>query len=153
MELFILRHGQAAFQAARDQDRQLTPRGQEEVHLSVSAALAELRGVQKILVSPYVRAQQTAALAAEYLPDISRETEVLLTPEAKLAQLCQMLHKRKESSLLLVSHQPLVGQLVNWLCGLAPGRYSMGTAALACIDTELLEAQLGDLRWLRHPGE
>ena len=153
MELFVLRHGQAEAMADRDRDRRLTTRGREEVKLSMESNLSQLSGVQKLLVSPYVRAQQTAAIAAGYLPRAELETSELLTPDGDTGQLCRLLDNGNSRSVMLVSHQPLVGTLVNWLCGLPPGRYTMGTASLACIDTELLVADLGELRWLRHPGE
>ena len=153
MELFVLRHGQAEAMAPRDQDRELTAHGREEVRLSIERNLTQLLDVEKLWVSPYVRAQQTAAIAAECLPRAELETTELLTPEAELSQLCRLLENSADQSVMLVSHQPLVGTLVNWLCGLAPGRYNMSTATLACIDAELLLADLGELRWLRHPGE
>lgn len=153
MELFVLRHGQAEAMAPRDQDRSLTTRGREEVRLSMESNQEQLSGVEKLLVSPYIRAQQTAEIATKYLHRVEIETTELLTPDGDISLLCGLLEAHTHKSVMLVSHQPLVGTLVNWLCGLEPGRYTMSTATLACIDTELLVADLGELRWLYHPGE
>lgn len=155
MELFVLRHGQAEPMARRDQDRQLTPFGRQQVSNIINANRSSLESLGHMLVSPYIRAQQTADIVADtlaaHLPHLNTQTTDLLTPEGNIAALCQLLEPYADQSVLLVSHQPLVGTFVNWLCGLAPGRYNMGTATLACIDTELLVADLGELRWLCHP--
>ena len=60
MKLWLLRHGQAQAEARSDAQRELTPYGREEVLQS----LEHLRGcsLDAIFVSPYIRAQQTAAL-------------------------------------------------------------------------------------------
>ena len=155
MELFVLRHGQAETMARRDQDRQLTPLGRRQVSNIVNANRSSLESLGHMLVSPYIRAQQTADIVADtlalQLPNLETQTTELLTPEGNIDALCRLLEPYSEQSVLLVSHQPLVGTFVNWLCCLVPGRYNMGTATLACIDTELLVSDFGQLRWLCHP--
>lgn len=164
MDLFILRHGEAARQAPTDQERCLTERGQEELHAVLSQCRGELAGVAHMFVSPYVRAQQTSRIAAEYLPPaVVARTSELLVPEAAPLKLMAHLqqwrqnqaseHPTLSSAVLLVSHQPLVGNFLNLLCGFAVGRYSMGTSALAAVEAEVIAAGLGDLRWLRQPGD
>lgn len=158
MDLFILRHGDAAHVARSDQERCLTACGQEEAHSTLTQCQADLAAVMHMLVSPYVRAQQTAQIAAKYLPPAAvTQTCELLVPEAnpqKLIDYLQYLQQQKQlSSVLLVSHQPLVGTLLNKLCGFEVGRYSMGTSALAAVKTDVLAAGLGQLQWLRRAGE
>ncbi len=151
MEVFVLRHGEAAPSRGRDRDRELTPRGREQVAANIQLSLADLDRVQALWVSPYIRAQQTAVIAHQYFPKASLRTTELLEPGADICRLCQSLEAAEESSVMLVSHQPLVGTLVNWLCGFPGGHHNMSTASLACIDAEILASDLGELRWLRHP--
>lgn len=152
MELFILRHGQAEAYNANDASRQLVERGRNQVAQIVQLSLNDLQFLNQIWVSPYVRAQQTAQIAAGYLNAVQQYSQDLLLPETDPQLLIRQLQASESKSLLLVSHQPLVSRLVDILCGAAPGYHSMGTAALACIDLEVPGAGLGHLRWLRHPS-
>lgn len=151
MQAFILRHGEAQLFADTDAERALTSVGYQQTVDILAASHAELSGVTRILASPYVRAQQTAALAADLL-SLPVETSHLLVPEGDWTLVAQLLESMIDETPLLVSHQPLVGTLVNWFCGLQPGRHIMGTSALACIDGDVVAGACGELRWLRQPG-
>ena len=152
MEIFVLRHGEAEPSAPRDHQRRLTGRGQSEVLTTLKRGIDELQGVQKILVSPYTRAQQTADIAADLLPGIMLMTTDELVPGGDPAKVAALIEQLQLERVLLVSHQPLVGTFVDWLCDLEPGRYRMGTSALAMIDTEWLSPGCANLRWLKQPG-
>ncbi|HSC68059.1 MAG TPA: phosphohistidine phosphatase SixA, partial [Cellvibrio sp.] len=84
------------------------------------------------------------------------QTTDLLVPEANPQALIDWLDRlvRNESdsdkSILLVSHQPLVGALVNKLCAKPEGYYPMGTSSLAAIHIPVVAKNMGDLLWLDH---
>ena len=96
MKLFILRHGEAEGFMARDEERQLTDRGRADVARVLEAQQDALSSVQRILVSPYVRAQQTAAIVSEVFPDISVHTTPFLVPESNPIELLRWLARRTE---------------------------------------------------------
>ncbi|WP_111641991.1 phosphohistidine phosphatase SixA [Marinimicrobium alkaliphilum] len=150
MKLYILRHGQAEARAASDAERPLTTRGEREVARMIEGVRAELEGLTQLWASPYRRACQSAAIAAEIL-DLSDTLETeLLVPEADPEKLFAQLQVCEAEAVLLVSHQPLVGRLLDRLCGTEAGYHTMGTASLARVDTELVAEGLGVLTWLRH---
>jgi phosphohistidine phosphatase len=155
MELFILRHGRAEAYCANDAGRQLVASGRVDVARVIQRSLPELSGVKQIWASPYVRAQQTAEIAAAALGQASfneiGRTCDFLTPDADPRYVLDQLTTLPCESLLIVSHQPLVSSLAELACGAAVGRYPMDTAALACIDFDIPGKGLGYLRWLRHP--
>lgn len=153
MELFILRHGQAEARAATDADRQLTEQGRREVARVINAVGEELSLVTHLWVSPYRRALQTAEIVSEHLGDLEPFVTELLEPEADPVVLSEQLMLCDTEALLLVSHQPLVGTLVNSLAGVAPGYYPMGPGSLACIDIDPVAPGTGALRWLRHASD
>ena len=153
MQVFIFRHGQAEILAARDQDRALTPRGRQDVAQVVRYRLQELSNIERILVSPILRAQQTATIVCEHLPNKPIEFTELLLPDADPLELCEFVDSLDLTSVLLVSHLPLVGKLVDILCGLTRGYCTMDTATLAYVETELLVKGLGQLRWVHHVGD
>lgn len=113
MKLWILRHGEAEPHGTRpDSERALTTHGREEVLRSA----AELMGqpLSAIYASPYLRAQQTAQIVREALgfaPEI-RTVEWLqpdYSPQSVAEQLVSV------DFALLVSHNPLVGNLLGYL--------------------------------------
>lgn len=152
MDIFILRHGKAEPYTIDDAQRQLVERGREDLGVVLDSSSQDLQEVEEIWVSPLVRAQQTAKIASAHLPSVNIRTTTLLLPEANLAELIQALYTSKCASLLLVSHQPLVSELVEALCGRAPGYYPMDTSALAYVHCDPPGVGLGELRWLRQPN-
>ena len=153
MELFILRHGQAESYAASDSQRALTPHGVREVESVLSQRKSSLANIKKIFVSPYVRAQQTADIVQNHFPGVLRIDTDLLVPSNQITSLLEMLQQEVEhdpdGSVLLVSHQPLVNILLDSLCGLARGKYSMTTAALASIKVEVFARDCCEFNWLQ----
>jgi phosphohistidine phosphatase len=77
----------------------------------------------------------------------------LLTPEADCRALLDALQNSHVNSILLASHMPLVGNLLDVFCGTKSGFHSMNTSSLACVDCEIAAPGLGTLRWLRHVNE
>ncbi|HWV13907.1 MAG TPA: phosphohistidine phosphatase SixA [Cellvibrio sp.] len=154
MQLFILRHGQAEAQRTTDEARNLTLQGRRDVAASAAASLADLQQVQKVWVSPLVRAQQTAKIVCDEMERIavnfSLHTTDLIVPEANPQDLFNALQKEGGEAILLVSHQPLVGQFIDLFCGSYTGFHEMNTSSLACIDYEVAAKNMGTLRWLRH---
>jgi phosphohistidine phosphatase len=148
MKLFILRHGQAENFAASDAARRLTDQGREEVRRVVRKNAELLAGLQQIWVSPLMRAQQTADVVIEEIGHRPRQTSDLLVPESTPAEVLEMLSSQSEGTYLLVSHQPLVGELVNGICGKPNGFYPMGTGALAYLDLTVPAIGCGELIWL-----
>lgn len=150
MRIFILRHGHAEPLVSPDEVRQLTDKGRAETHQVLSTCCDSMSGLDAIYASPLIRAQQTAAIAASFFSALSIHTTPLLIPEATPSQVYEWLSSLEVSSVLLVSHQPLVGILVNQLCGSATGEYPMGTSSLAVIDADIPMPSLGKLLSLHH---
>lgn len=155
MDLFLLRHGSAHPDAPKDSERALNAPGREEVARIMAANQAYLRGVSHVLVSPYRRAQQTCEIALNYLDANARERcEIVdfLTPCGNPQNLLDELLQRAYPSVLCVSHQPLLGTVLDEACGFDPGQYRLATGALAHIHfADLVAKGLGSLLWLRQP--
>lgn len=151
----MLRHGCAEPSASRDRDRRLTAEGREELHRVLAASRDQLAGVSRVLVSPYLRAQQSCDLAMSYLTHLApeqRQTVDFLTPGSNPQTVFDWLARQTQDlQVLLVTHQPLVGTLLDELCGFETGRYRMGTAALAAVRLDVPGRGLGELLWLKHP--
>ncbi|SDG27061.1 phosphohistidine phosphatase, SixA [Pseudomonas benzenivorans] len=151
MRLWLLRHGQAEAQARSDAERALTAHGREEVR-QVAVQL-QGRRLGAILASPYVRAQQTAALVREALGFTDGiHTVPWLTPDSDPREVLKQLDRYAQDELLLVTHQPLVGALAGLLIhGHRQQPLTMHTASLAELDGDLLAAGAMDLLAVVHP--
>ncbi|HYQ38233.1 MAG TPA: phosphohistidine phosphatase SixA [Pseudomonas sp.] len=154
MRLWLLRHGQAGpYVRAGDHLRELTAHGRREVLHAAGHLLGE--PLQAILVSPYVRAQQTAELVHEAL---GREPALLtvegITPDDDPREALRLLAGRPEQNLLVVSHQPLLGALAGLLVhGHLQDPLPLQTASLALLEGEMALAGLMALRALHHQPE
>lgn len=154
MIVYFLRHGQAESQVTTDEARALTPKGRSDTSVVLRTRVENMKGVSQIWASPLVRAQQTAEIAQNLFPAVAIQTTPLLVPEASpsllLDWLTQLPLLDRNNAILLVTHQPLVGVLVNRLCGKADHFYPMGTSSLAAIECDVIAAGLGNLSWLEH---
>ena len=116
MELFILRHGEAGQRSpSSDRIRPLTSAGKTEI-LEIAKALKTI-GLKFDLVvtSPLKRAYDTAMIASEVF-NIGSKVQVWneLAPEGKKTDVYHKISQlREEFSVLIVGHQPLLGDMVN----------------------------------------
>ena len=153
MQVLIMRHGDAALEAASDAERPLTVRGRDESRLMASWLNAKPIDINRILVSPYLRARQTLDVMREelILPD-GEEVLPELVPGGDAAIVCcylQALANEGLESVLVISHLPLVGYLVADLCP-AEQAPMFATSAVASVD---LEAGNGKLDWQVSPAQ
>ncbi|PBP88438.1 phosphohistidine phosphatase SixA [Pseudomonas syringae] len=150
MKVWVLRHGEAQSRARSDAERELTAHGREEV-LKSALHLTD-KPVQRIIASPYVRAQQTAELVRQSLAfDDSIVTAPWLTPDGSPREVLAQLDKLGVDEVLLVSHQPLVGELIGVLAHGSPQQAEpMSTASLAELEGEFLVAGGVGLNSVRH---
>ncbi|WXL27509.1 phosphohistidine phosphatase SixA [Ectopseudomonas mendocina] len=150
MKLWLLRHGEAEPARQSDAERELTDFGRQQA----SRAAEAMRGqhLQRVLVSPYIRAQQTAELFCQALGYSGvRETVSWLTPESSSRHAIEQLDQYSDQNILLVSHQPLVGDLAGLLVnGHRQDPVPMGTSSLAALEGEAIATGLMYLRDLRH---
>lgn len=165
MKLFILRHGDAEVYASTDDQRQLTTRGRQKVTETAKKYTQELCSVSNILVSPYLRAQQTADIVMSSLSsenttqatEFSVSTVDFITPNIAPQTAINALFSRQEQApddnVLLVSHQPLVGYLIDAFCQRQPGRrgYPMSPASMACLEMDVIAAGCAELIFLHNP--
>lgn len=141
MIVTILRHGEAG-NAATDRSRALTATGRADVQrcaLRFREQLQErsLSAPGQIGFSTWLRTAETAQLMAGAFPEASLTPAQALIPGQSVATAARFIQTVEQDSvtehLLLVSHQPLVSQLVGQLSGspgLVPGLPPGGLVSL-----------------------
>lgn len=132
-----MRHGDAPL---IDGERQLSENGKKEVR-AMAKWLAGQSEPDIVLVSPILRAQQTAQQLEPFLTHhYRRADEELLKPEADAQIATAYFEALSANNLLLISHMPLVVNLLEaWLPG--QGRY-FPTATIAELEIKGSEAKL-----------
>ena len=120
MDLILWRHAEAEEwpdgdpQAGSDMERSLTPRGVKQAARMASWLDRQLPEGTRIVVSPARRCEQTVlALGRKY--KIHSE----LAPDATCTQLLSLVQwPQAKSPILVVGHQPTLGQAIAQLMGL-----------------------------------
>lgn len=120
MQIYIMRHGQAELQARSDKLRRLTPEGQREAGLMGRWLASQISRLDLVLHSPYVRAVETWQVLRELLPEAVRVEQFdELVPGGDARAVADLLAglepELSHGNVLVVSHLPLVGYLVNEL--------------------------------------
>jgi phosphohistidine phosphatase len=113
MDLILWRHAEAE-DGAPDLQRALTAKGEKQAAQMARWLRAHLPAHTRVLVSPALRAQQTAkALTTDFV------TEAAIAPGASYADVLKTAHwPRARGAVLVVGHQPTLGQVGAMLiCG------------------------------------
>jgi phosphohistidine phosphatase len=157
MQIYLLRHGIAedAKPGHPDSERSLTAEGRDKLRRVLKRARVAGLDPSLILSSPYRRAIETAACAAEvlaYKGEIVRTRA--LVPEASPYDAWEEIRKRKnERAILLSSHEPLMSSMAAFLLDSPALRVDMKKAALVRIDCERFGPKAaGVLAWMLTPG-
>ncbi|MDP8032680.1 phosphohistidine phosphatase SixA [Pasteurella atlantica] len=129
MNIWIMRHGEAAFNATMDNQRSLTEYGKtttfQQGQWLAKRLIIQNDQLDHILVSPYLRAQQTwqevqkgfqAVTSDQLFTNV--ETWNGITPAGHpqtVLDYMRVLRENNVKNLLIVSHLPLVYELVSTL--------------------------------------
>ena len=152
MELYLLRHGIAEDQSPtnQDADRALTNPGIARLRDVLATAASAGVAPSLILSSPYLRARQTADIAREILKVEQPIVEITaLTPMAHPSEAWDEIRAlRREPSILLASHEPLMGQLLGFLLGTVNLQVEFKKGAIANVEVASFgPAPRGVLKW------
>ena len=120
MRLYIVRHAIAAPHGTPgipDDERSLTEEGRKKMR-QVAAGLRSLEYIPElILSSPLPRARQTAEILIEVFGQKRIALEILpaLAPSGSRRELYRAIasHEKKHKSLMLVGHQPSIGEIAG----------------------------------------
>ena len=145
MQIFIMRHGEAGFSAVSDEQRMLTQHGRVQSKESAAWLGNQISQLDIVLVSPYVRAQQTWYECSPLLPTAKKIIdENTITPYGDSDSVASYLHAlishETPETLLMVSHLPLVGYLCAQLDkSISPPMFP--TSAICQIDYDIATQQ------------
>jgi phosphohistidine phosphatase len=137
MILYILRHGEAEPKGKKpDEERALSQKGSERLERTLKLAKSAGVDASRILSSPLLRAKQSAEIASRVFGVSQVIISNSLEPESTPAEVYLELQDAKDNAgIILVSHQPLVSQLLSDLLG-SGTNMAMSTGAIARVDVK-----------------
>ncbi len=133
-----------------DRERALTPEGIQEVR-ALARRVASVTQTPVVLASPYRRALETAAIAAEaWNSDGEIARSGALTPESAPVEAWEEIRTlRGVGTLLLVGHEPLFSSLTAHILGFPELSIDFNPGTTACVEiVEFGARPRGVLRWL-----
>ena len=129
MELLLWRHGEAEL-GEPDLGRQLTAKGEKQAHRIAQWLHGHLPDTARVLVSPALRAQQTAQALVE-LSHRKFKTVEQLSPGAGVDELLAAAGwPTARAPVVLVGHQPAIGLLVSQLLAGVPQHWAVKKGAV-----------------------
>ncbi len=152
MRVFLIRHveAQPKDEVERDEDRSITPRGETKLRKGARGLRRLDLFPDRILTSPLKRAVATAHIIADEL-GFTGEVEAVdeLSPDSDPAELKEVLADMHEEQILLVGHQPFLGELAGALIGSGDAQIGVKKGGLIRVDVENWgNDPPGKLRWL-----
>jgi phosphohistidine phosphatase len=155
-ELYLIRHGIAEERGDAwpdDTKRPLTDQGMSRLRRSARGLVRVDVAIDVILTSPLVRTRQTAEIVASALSPRPAIVNVdSLAPGGAPSALAAELEKHaRRPHILLVGHEPGIGELAAWLVGMRhPIEFKKG--AVCRIDVDSFPPRgAGNLRWFMTP--
>ena len=150
MNLYLMRHSEAEWGEPLDPTRELTPIGRKQTATMGDFMVRQIGRVDLVLSSWFKRARDTADPMAAALGNAPREDLSTLDPDGKVAdawsdiQNLAEIHNAKD--VLVVSHHPLVNDLIEYLCGAKTTKASLPVGSIAATTD-------GALFWMLSPAQ
>jgi phosphohistidine phosphatase len=158
MDLYLVRHADALPQGAdgiaSDEERPLSEDGRKQAIKLGSALKRRQIAVDLIVVSPLVRAVQTAAELRTVLglSEVQVEIREELAPGGRPKKLVRYLNGLQANAIALVGHQPDLSLYAGWLMGEKEIQINFVKSGAAYIRVEGSPAKgTGVLMWLLTP--
>jgi phosphohistidine phosphatase len=140
MQLYFLRHADAIDMDGEtiscDEERPLSEKGQEQVKkLARTLNQRDIR-FDLVMTSPLKRCRETAELLMNHLGRTAAEVNDLdlLAPGGSTKKLMKYLRTLEIENVLLVGHNPDVGEHIAYLIGDNEAQIKMTKGALACVN-------------------
>jgi len=146
VKLYLFRHGEAEPAVTGDPERHLTAAGSRRNRATGELFAARGARIEQALVSPYVRARETAADLEAVLGNLNFQESHLITPDADVSGIIGFLGTDGVESTLLVGHNPLLSRLMSLLVsGDVHSGAALDTSEMACVGLDVVAPGCGEI--------
>ena len=134
MNVYLMRHCTPAAGERLNADRPLTPGGREEAQDMADFMVRQIGRVDIVISSDYIRAKETADIMAKALGSYVATTKQL-EPDCKPKDAWDEVKRLAQASsdVLVVSHHPLIGHMIDYLADNSGIGHEFGHGSIACI--------------------
>ncbi len=157
MRVYVVRHGDAAPPPGGG-ERALTDHGTQDANDAGRLLAAE--SFDYLLCSPKLRTRQTRdcilSVAGEVLGDVGSREDLSLLPPSTEQSVVDAIEGCGGQSVVLVSHLPLVAELVGWFVTGERGFYPLPgfpPAGIVALDMDIVGQGMATLAWHAFPPE
>jgi len=152
MLVYLLRHAAAQGSAATDAVRDLTIEGLAQARSITEQFKQHSPAMDKVLCSPYNRAQQTASAVMGLFPDIVLSTDDRLEPGGDVIAALDVIEGCDVQNLLIVSHNPFLSNLLSVMVdGTMESHRVVANAALYCVSMDVVAPGCGEIVYSLEP--
>lgn len=152
MKLYLMRHAESEWGESLDPTRALTSIGLKQISDMADFMVKQVGRVDLVISSWFKRARDTAEPMADALGNAPREEVSTLDPDGKPVDAWSDIKNLAEihgsQDVLVVTHHPLINELVESLCGARTDDLSFHHGAIAHLDTATEK-----LHWLIGPPQ
>jgi len=156
VKVYLVRHAQADSDVPEGLDdgaRPLTGKGRHAAEKHFRGLHKRMHGVDLILMSPLVRAVQTAQILALVQElDVPVRVHRALVPDMPVGSLERLLEEHRDDDLVLVGHNPSIPAMAAHLMQLSQFPRSVPTATVIALELEKLD-EPAQLLFFAAPGE
>lgn len=141
-----MRHAEASFNAPTDRERPITEFGLGQTKQLIMAHASKFSDINRVWSSNLKRAKQTTGIVTEIL-GLESSVKPFLAPSDDVEKVLGELQALTETDcLLIVSHQPLVGELVGYLLhGNIHHAHPYATSEIVALELDLYEPGMASL--------
>lgn len=152
MLVYLLRHAIAQDYAATDSARDLTAEGLEQARSITEKFRQHSPAMDRVLCSPYNRAQQTASAVMTLFPNIVLSTDDSIKPEGDVYGVIDAIEGYDVQHLLIVSHNPFLSNLLSVMVdGTMESHRYVANAALYCVSMDVVAPGCGEIIYTLEP--
>ena len=152
MLLYLLRHALAQERAESDAARELTAEGVAQARSVAKKFRQHSPLMDRVLCSPYHRAQQTASYVMPLFPGLDMISEDSLMPGGDVYAVLDAIEDAAVQNVLLVGHNPFMSRMLSVLVdGTLESQHYVGNANLYCMSLDVVAAGCGEVLYTLNP--
>lgn len=152
MLLYLLRHAIAEDRAESDSVRELTPKGLDQARSIAIKFSQRSPQLDRVICSPYARAQQTAASMMPLFPELDLTLDAGIAPDGDVYGVMDAIEGYDLQQVLLVSHNPFLSNLLSVLVdGTMETHRPVDNATLHCVSMDVVAPGCGEILYTLEP--
>ena len=152
MLVYLLRHAIAEDRAATDSLRDLTAEGLAQVRSINEKFKQHSPVIDRVLCSPYNRAQQTASAVITQFSGLALTLDESIKPGGNVYSVLDAIEGLDVQHLLVVSHNPFLSNLLSVMVdGTMESHRYVDNATLHCVSMDVVASGCGEIAYKLEP--